>query len=167
MCIRDRVRGVNENKDGNLDYDRVVDTSSFFAIWYFDVLAVNDARLSRAAKVVNKLLHVAGDIGGYIRYENDSYYQLHDSPNPWIVTTLWMTQYQIKKATKPADLEAPLNTLKWAHSQARNSMFAEQISPQTGEHLSTSPLVWSHAEFVITINSYLQKLISFQLTGKR
>ena len=159
MCIRD-------SKDGDLDYDRVVDTSSFFAIWYFDVLAVNDARLSRAAKVVNKLLHADGDIGGYIRYEGDKYYQLHESPNPWIVTTLWMAQYEIKKATKPSDLEHPLKVLKWAYSQTKNSMFAEQISPKTGEHLSTSPLVWSHAEFVITINHYLQKQKTFQLIGK-
>jgi len=160
------VKCVNENKDGDLDYDRVIDTSSFFAVWYFDILDINDARLSRAAKVVKKKLYADGDIGGYVRYEDDEYYQLHDLPNPWIVTTLWMAQYEIKKATKRADLRKPLKVLKWAYSQTQNSMFSEQISPETGEHLSTSPLVWSHAEFVITVNHYLQKQKTFQLTGK-
>ena len=34
----------------------------------------------------------------------------------------------------------------------------EQFNPYTGEHLSASPLVESHAEFVTTIISYLEKL---------
>jgi GH15 family glucan-1,4-alpha-glucosidase len=36
-------------------------------------------------------------------------------------------------------------------------VLAEQMHPQTGEHLSTAPLIWSHAEFVITVDDYIKK----------
>ncbi len=153
------IKCAHEDELGDLVYDRVVDISSFFAVWYFNILEIDDPKLTRAAKVVNDRLRVA-DIDGYIRYEHDSYYHLHDvkSPNPWIIATLWMAQYQIKKATKLKDLDTPLELLKWTLWSASNSgMLSEQINPETSEHLSTSPLVWSHAEFVITFDDYLIK----------
>jgi GH15 family glucan-1,4-alpha-glucosidase len=39
---------------------------------------------------------------------------------------------------------------------------AEQIDPLTGEPLSASPLTWSHAEYVMTVQQYLGKYREFQ-----
>ena len=39
-----------------------------------------------------------------------------------------------------------------------SGMMSEQLDPQTGEQISASPLVWSHAEFVHTVIDYLEKL---------
>jgi GH15 family glucan-1,4-alpha-glucosidase len=36
-------------------------------------------------------------------------------------------------------------------------MLPEQINPFSGEPISVSPLVWSHAEFVIAVCEYLEK----------
>jgi len=36
-------------------------------------------------------------------------------------------------------------------------VMAEQVHPFTGEPVSVSPLVWSHAEFVIAVCEYLEK----------
>jgi GH15 family glucan-1,4-alpha-glucosidase len=32
----------------------------------------------------------------------------------------------------------------------------------TGAHLSTTPLIWSHAEFVTTVDEYLKKIALFK-----
>jgi len=36
-------------------------------------------------------------------------------------------------------------------------MLAEQINPQTANPISVSPLVWSHAEFVLAVCEYIEK----------
>jgi glucoamylase len=39
-----------------------------------------------------------------------------------------------------------------------SGVLAEQVNPFTGEPVSVSPLTWSHAAFVITVQKYLKKL---------
>jgi GH15 family glucan-1,4-alpha-glucosidase len=36
-------------------------------------------------------------------------------------------------------------------------MLAEQINPHTGNPISVSPLIWSHAEFVIAVCEFIEK----------
>jgi hypothetical protein len=49
--------------------------------------------------------------------------------------------------------------MEWAAKRALPSgVLPEQIDPRTGEPLSVSPLTWSHAEFVITVQGYLDRL---------
>ena len=36
-------------------------------------------------------------------------------------------------------------------------MLSEQLDPNTGESISATPLVWSHAEFVRTVIEYNKK----------
>jgi len=56
------------------------------------------------------------------------------------------------------DLSKGLNLIDWAAKHASSSgMLAEQIDPLTGKPLSVSPLVWSHAEFVISVCEYIEK----------
>ena len=63
------------------------------------------------------------------------------------------------------DLKYPLEILNWTGSHANNGgMLAEQMHPNTREQLSTSPLVWSHAEFVLAVRAYLSKVE--ELKGK-
>ena len=37
-------------------------------------------------------------------------------------------------------------------------LLSEQVDPHTGAPLSVSPLTWSHAELVVTVEEYLTKL---------
>jgi GH15 family glucan-1,4-alpha-glucosidase len=49
--------------------------------------------------------------------------------------------------------------LQWAVAhQLPGGLLSEQIDPNTGAPLSVSPLTWSHAEFVITVDDYLRRL---------
>lgn len=147
--------------DGELEYDRTIDTSSIHGLILFDVFDIDDERIISAIKVVERELQVTGNSKGFVRYQHDSYYTRQDagSPNPWVITTLWIAQYYIKRATSEADLMPALELLEWTCSHATDAgTLAEQMHPHTREHLSTAPLVWSHAEYVLTVDAYLKKV---------
>jgi len=153
------VKHVRHTEDG-LKYDTTIDMSSVHGVIFFDVFDIDDERVTAAVATTRQALRVAGDSQGYVRYQNDTYYTLQEagSPNPWIITMLWMAQYLIKRAVTVADLAEPLELLEWTVSHATESgTLAEQMHPHTREHLSTSPLVWSHAEYVLTVDAYLKK----------
>jgi GH15 family glucan-1,4-alpha-glucosidase len=44
-----------------------------------------------------------------------------------------------------------------------SGVLAEQLNPYTGESLSATPLVWSHAVYVKTVLLYLQKKKDLEL----
>lgn len=57
-----------------------------------------------------------------------------------------------------SDLQEPLKLLEWVSDHALSSgVLAEQVNPYTGEPLSVSPLTWSHAEYVMTAHTWLEK----------
>ena len=60
----------------------------------------------------------------------------------------------------PGQVSDPL-LLEWVVARALPSgVLAEQIHPYTGDPLSVSPLTWSHAAFVETVQQYLTRLAS-------
>ena len=153
------------HENGRIIQDKTVDMSSFHGITFFGVLDSFDTRVQSAKKVVDEKLKIPTSLGGYIRYEGDTYYKTSgDAPsNPWCITTLWMAQYYILAARKEEELRPAYEILLWAKTHATQSgILPEQINPYTGEHLSTAPLVWSHAEFVLTIDAYRKKFKTFQ-----
>lgn len=153
--------------DKELIYDYTLDSSSFFGLFHFGVLDYDDPRLLAFKKVIDAKLFVGeGENGGYIRYEKDQYYSASDTntPNPWIVCTLWMAQYEISTAKNKKELMPALARLQWAHNTASESgILAEQIHPRSRAPLSAAPLVWSHSEYVITIDEYLKKYRSLSV----
>lgn len=155
------VKHVLHDEEGELTYDKTIDTSSFYGPLFFGVLEADDPLLTKAAKTVQERLAVDASSKGYVRYENDAYYRMRDagSPNPWVITTLWMAKYYIEKAKRLQDLKPALELLEWTCSHAtRGGVLAEQMHPNTREHLSTSPLIWSHAEYVLTVDAYIAKV---------
>lgn len=149
------------------EYDRTVDISSFFGPIYFGIIDPSDDRIQKAFKTIEEKLRVRGGSDGYMRYEGDNYYRLQESPNPWVITTLWVAQYHIMIAKKVGDLKRAYELLEWTCAHATKSgVLAEQMHPNTGEHLSTAPLTWSHAEFVITVDEYIKKHKQLKSPGK-
>ncbi len=154
------VKQIMIDEAGNHHVDRTLDVSSFYGPFFFGVFEAEDERLKTALSTVEAKLSAPGASQGYVRYEGDAYYRMHDagSPNPWVVTTLWVAQYYIERARKLTDLKRPLELLAWTVSHAAGSgMLAEQMHPTTRVHLSTAPLVWSHAEYVLAVEAYLEK----------
>lgn len=162
------VKHIYTSEEHEMHVDRTVDISSFFGPLYFGVIDPHDPRVKKAFSVVEERLRIRGGTDGYIRYEGDTYYRMNEtgSPNPWIIATLWVAQYHIMAATKIDDLARPYEILEWTLKHAApGGILSEQIHPHTGEHLSTSPLVWSHAEFVATSLRYIEK--HDELSGKK
>lgn len=154
------VKHVLHTED-ELIYDKTVDTSSFYGLILFEVFDIDDPKIIASAKTVDRRLQVNDNSKGYVRYENDAYYRMRDAntPNPWVITTLWMAQYHIRKARTLKELKPALELLEWTCSHAtQGGVLAEQMHPNTREHLSTAPLVWSHAEYVLAVDAYLNKI---------
>ncbi len=105
--------------------------------------------------------------GSVARYQGDRFQAVEPaSPavpgNPWFICTLWLAQHRIARAATLEELRPARDLLEWAAAHALPSgVLAEQIHPRSGLPLSVSPLAWSHAEYVITYLSYIEKYRSF------
>jgi GH15 family glucan-1,4-alpha-glucosidase len=107
-----------------------------------------------------KGLWVKTPVGGMARYENDEYYRVSNATqgNPWFICTLWMARWYIARANSLEELTKGLDLLLWVTKHSPPSgVLGEQLDPYTGEPVSVSPLIWSHAEFVIAVYEYLDK----------
>jgi oligosaccharide amylase len=158
------LRGVNYT-DGDID-KKVTDNtadSSICAVFDFNVLPADDPRVESAMKSLERKLWVEPK-GGLARYENDQYYRQSDTipGNPWVICTLWLAKWYIAKAKDPESLAKPIELIKWvADCSLETGIMPEQVHPFTEEPLSVAPLTWSHAEFVDTVNKYIEKQKSF------
>jgi GH15 family glucan-1,4-alpha-glucosidase len=169
QAIRDNFFNKNNNyfykliemKDGKTLHDEIVDASSFYGMFNYNIYDINDPILDTAHKIFLEKLRCAGEHCGIVRFEQDVYYRADsNSPgNPWIITTLWLAQYYIKKANQKDGLKQALDIINWVTAHALPSgILSEQINPINGSQLSAGPLAWSHAEFVTTVLLYLDKL---------
>lgn len=155
------VKHVLHTSDGELTYDRVVDSSSLHGLLFFEVFDYDDDKITSMVRAVEEKLQVHGNAKGFVRYEGDEYYKQHDaaSPNPWVICTLWIARYYMKVAKTKKDMQYPLELLEWTCSHATHGgALSEQMHPDSRVQLSTSPLVWSHSEFVLSVQTYLEKL---------
>ena len=138
--------------DGAPDF--TVDSQNM-ALFMFGMKDANDPKMkSNMDKIMEKLW--VKSTGGIARYENDGYQRLkldQSVPgNPWIITTLWAARYFLKIRER----EKAMNLIKWVLDHKQSSgVLSEQINPYDNTTLSVSPLIWSHAEFILTIMDYI------------
>jgi len=142
-------------------HDETIDVSSFYGMFKFGVLSVEDPIVQKSFETLKNKLICKTTIGGVARFEGDTYCQIDKGVpgNPWIVTTLWLAQYYISTASSKPDLVKAKEILEWVVARAWTSgVLSEQVNPHSGFGLSATPLTWSHAEFVTTVIMYLDKL---------
>lgn len=130
---------------------------------HFGVLPPDEPKLVATMEKIRERLWVKTEIGGVARYENDYYHQVEHEDlervpgNPWFICTLWLADWDIAKAKSRKDLEKAVKTLEWVAARALPSgLLAEQVHPYSGAPLSVSPLTWSHATYVATVEAYLE-----------
>jgi GH15 family glucan-1,4-alpha-glucosidase len=144
------VKGYLLQEDGSLQYDNTLDISSLYGPYMYAGIALDDPRLISTASEVEKRISNVTESGGVLRYEHDAYFleKKQFLGNPWLVSTLWMSQYyattnQVEKAKALLD---------WGLArQLPSGVLSEQFDPENGSPLGVVPLVWSHAEMVNTI----------------
>jgi len=82
------------------------------------------------------------------------YKRVKSQPNPWIITTLWLAEYYLDLGQR----EKALDYINWAMSRALPSgLLPEQVDPENFTSTSVVPLVWSHAEFIITVDKLISR----------
>lgn len=143
--------------DGTID--STIDSSLSFMFLYgaFDV---EKPEVKETMKAVVDNLWVNTEVGGLARYKGDEYHRVSKNVagNPWIICTLWLARWHIASANTLEDLQKALALITWVTKHARASgVLAEQLNPYDASPLSVSPLIWSHAEFVLTVSEYLEK----------
>jgi len=144
-----RKNGVTVERDMTPD-------ASTSLVWSLGLLPPDDPRVRSTIERIERLLTVKTPIGGIARYMHDRYQATMepsaDVPgNPWIITTLWITQWRIVTAMSLADLERAKRDLEWVVARASSAgLLPEQFNPFTGAPLAVAPLTWSHAVFVET-----------------
>lgn len=143
-------KGFLLQKSGDLTFDDTVDISSFYGMFMYSGLPLDDPRIVSTARKIEEKLLKTSPIGGVIRYEGDGYFlaKRQYKGNPWIVCTLWLAQYYIAigKIDQAHELVA------WALARrAASGALSEQFDPDTGYAIGVTPLVWSHAELINTM----------------
>ena len=116
----------------------------------FGLYDIDSEEIKTAFDSLSPIFGFSPETPGLPRYENDYYQRANPESNGnwWYITSLWMAQY----ANEIGNAELAQKIVNWTLSQADpSSMFAEQINPDTGEPVSVSPLVWSHAEYMATM----------------
>jgi GH15 family glucan-1,4-alpha-glucosidase len=160
----DDQRGIFFRKLRQLPYESyepsgVID-SAVLQVGLLGAVPPEDEMFLSSLRVIEDRLAVRSEVGGYARYEGDYYFRRADEfpGNPWIICTMWIAQSKILIAKSAADLEEPIRLLRWAMEHAApTGVLPEQLHPLTGEHLSVSPLTWSHAEVVRTALDLVRK----------
>lgn len=156
------LKKITRQNGQTVDRDATIDASLAF-VWKLGVLPPDDPRVVSTMQQLRDTLAVRSSVGGIARYTGDTYHgrvtpSAEIPGNPWVITTLWVAEWLIAKATAPADLAEALGIIDWAAKTASPSgLLAEQLDPLTGKPLSVSPLTWSHAAFIETVLKYLEK----------
>ena len=161
------ARRVTLDGAGALEVDPVND-SALYGLWRFGMYAPDEPPVVATMQAVERELRNQAEAGGWARYANDYYFQVdHDVArvpgNPWFICTLWLAQWKIATARSVADLKPARDILDWTvQRQLPGGLLSEQVDPHSGAPLSVSPLTWSHAEFVITVDDYVRRVAALR-----
>ncbi len=153
------ARTIAFNNDDSVTRDMTVD-ASVHCLFSFGLYPANDPRVVATMEKVRERLTVPTPVGGVARYENDPYQTAGSGipGNPWVISTLWMADWEIARAQSSADLNRAMPYLEWVDRiSSASGILPEQVHPWNGKAMSVAPLTWSHAALVHTIFSLWQR----------
>lgn len=148
-------RGITV-KDGEIQYDDVLDVSSTFSAFMFGLFAAGSPEIEASIATIRTKFNTTPENPGLPRSEDDDYRRTKQgiAGNWWYITTLWQAQYDVEVGNS----EDALKILDWIKYHAMpTGLMGEQIDPIDGQVVSPAPLTWSHAEYVATLIDYVGK----------
>ena len=155
-------RRIAVEDDESVTVDTVLD-SALYGLWRFGMYPPDDSRIVDTMKAIATQLANGAACGGIARYTDDYYFKVESDTrkvpgNPWFMCTMWLAQWYIATARSADDLKPARDIINWvvAH-QMPGGLLSEQLHPNTGAPLSVSPLTWSHAEFIVTVDEFCKK----------
>lgn len=151
-------RMLFKDENGSWKADATCD-ASLWGLGAYGLYSADDLKIEKTMSALKEALWVKTGVGGMARYVGDKYHSISDCPpsceipgNPWFVCTLWLADYYIERAKRIDELQEAVKIIEWVAEHALPSgVLAEQVHPFTGEPLSVSPLTWSHAAYVATV----------------
>jgi glucoamylase len=155
------ARMIERTKEDSYQVDDVIDVS-MVGLWKFGMYPVDSPKILATMEAIRERLWVKTEVGGIARYENDRYHQVSQDienvpGNPWYISTLWLSEWYAAVAKTKDDLDRSKKLMEWTAERAlRSGVLAEQVNPYTNDPLSVSPLTWSHATFITTVQAYLK-----------
>ena len=155
-------RRITVEDDESITVDTVLD-SAIHGLWRFGMYPPDDPRIVQTMQAIATQLRNNAAAAGIARYTDDYYFKVEPDTrkvpgNPWFMCTMWLAQWYIATAKTPADLKPASDIINWVvKHQLPGGLLSEQLDPNTGAPLSVSPLTWSHAEFIITVDDYSRK----------
>jgi GH15 family glucan-1,4-alpha-glucosidase len=138
------------SRDGQIEHNDTIDTSSVFGAFMFGLFAVGSEELQSAVQTLTETFGVNATNIGLPRYENDTYYRSDPASqgNWWFITSLWLAQYYLE--TEQTDRAQFI--LGWVRDHASSTgVLSEQLNPADQTFISVAPLTWSHAEYVASL----------------
>ncbi len=153
------VKGIYYDANEKLCMDRTIDASTFYGLFEFKLLDIENVKLMRTVDAALDRLWFDDTCSGLARYENDMYHRVPGQrENSWIVSTMWLAKYYIARAKTLKDLDLAKDLFDWVVEKALPSgVLSEQLDPRNSHPLSVAPLTWSHAGFVVAVIKYLKK----------
>lgn len=153
-------RMISRNERGHIEVDATCD-ASLWGLFAFGLYSVGDPRIIATFAALRETLWVETKVGGMARYENDGYHRVSQElpGNPWFICTMWFADYLTAKARDEKEIGEAIDIMTWVADHALPSgVLSEQVDPLTGKPISVSPLTWSHATFVSSIQRILRRL---------
>jgi GH15 family glucan-1,4-alpha-glucosidase len=163
-------RRITIEDDESITVDTVLD-SAIHGLWRFGMYPPDDPRVVETMNAIATQLHNGAAAGGVARYTDDYYFKVESDTrkvpgNPWFMCTMWLGQWYIATAKTSGDLKPASDIIDWVvKHQIPGGLLSEQLDPNTGAPLSVSPLTWSHAEFIITVDDYCRKSATLKRAG--
>jgi len=156
------ARRIAVEDDGTMTVDMVIDSATY-GLWRFGMYPPDEPRIVETMTSIKDDLANRAAAGGIARYRDDYYFKVDPDTkkvpgNPWFICTLWMAQWFIATANTAHDLKQAREIINWvvAH-QVQGGLLSEQLDPNTGAPLSVSPLTWSAAELIATVDEFCRK----------
>lgn len=143
-----------------LELDRRLD-SSILGLVKFAMFSPTDERIVSTVNGICDRLWVNTPVGGLRRFEGETGGM---ADRPAVVPTLWLGQYLIARAEHVNELKQSLPIFEWTITNAGAAgMLPTSLDPATGRAQSGGPDLWAHAEFVVAVTDYLEKLEQLQI----
>lgn len=158
------VRGIYPSEKHTFQPDPVLD-SSILGVAKFHLFEPDDPRIIDTVKIISDKLWVKTPVGGLARFEGDfspSAPEPHLSGMPGIpcfMTTFWLAEYLVARARNLPELKQALPIFEWAIANASGTgLIPETPTLAAPAGISLRPSLWAHAEFIIAVTRYLEKL---------
>jgi len=134
--------------------NRVICSSALALVYPFELCDPIDEKMLSTVNAIER--HLKTNIGGIKRVEGDSYI---GGNNSWVISTLWLSLYYIKKYNITNDINDNIKALEYFDWVTNHASTYEYLPEQVLEknELWVNGLAWSHAMYLICVEELYGK----------